>query len=223
VSLGRDDVVRAAVELLDEVGLAKLTLRRLAERLEIKAPTLYWHVRNKRELLDLMAAAIMGEAVEQQRVPRPDQPWWEWLDERARVMRNALLAHRDGALVVAGNRPTVASLPGIERQLDALVEAGFTPRDALLSLLAISAYVIGETLEVQADAGRVTAHEADQADPPASGLVAPDESIIVARLLATGSFPTTVAALSATAQAPGQRFDHGLSALIAGLRAQRNP
>ena len=52
VGLSRDTVVRAALELLDEVGLADLTLRGVAERLGVQAPALYWHVRNRQDLID---------------------------------------------------------------------------------------------------------------------------------------------------------------------------
>src|ERR1700742_2951558 len=123
----RERIVTVALELLDEAGLDGLTLRRLADRLGIRAPTLYWHVRNKRELLALLAAAILDGALARWREPQPGQPWWEWLAARARVMRAALLAHRDSALVVSGTRPTASPLPGIERQLEALAGEGFSP------------------------------------------------------------------------------------------------
>ncbi|HEX3752721.1 MAG TPA: TetR family transcriptional regulator, partial [Streptosporangiaceae bacterium] len=67
----RERIVAAALELLDEAGLDGLALRRLAERLGIRAPTLYWHVRDKRELLDLLAGAILEEALAGWREPQP--------------------------------------------------------------------------------------------------------------------------------------------------------
>src|ERR1700742_778151 len=78
----RERIVTVALELLDEAGLDGLTLRRLADRLGIRAPTLYWHVRNKRELLDLLAAAILDGALARWREPQPGQPWWEGLGGR---------------------------------------------------------------------------------------------------------------------------------------------
>jgi AcrR family transcriptional regulator len=150
----REQIVAAALELLDEAGLDGLTLRQLAGRLGIRAPTLYWHVRDKRELLNLLAGAILEEALAGWREPQPGQPWWEWLAARARVMRTALLAHRDSALVVSGNRPTGSSLPGIERQPQALAGAGFAPRDGLLALLTLNSFVIGDVLDQQAEEGQ---------------------------------------------------------------------
>jgi TetR/AcrR family transcriptional regulator, tetracycline repressor protein len=196
----RERIVAVALELLDEGGLDGLTLRRLAERLGIRAPTLYWHVRNKRELLDLLAGAILEESLAAWREPQPGQPWWDWLTARARVMRTALLAHRDSALVVSGNRPTASSLPGIERQLEALAGAGFSPGDGLLALLALNAYVLGDVLDLQAEDGRTTGQDG----PPAE----------------VGSFPLLRAATGAMGE-PGDRFEHGLGILIDGLRARQ--
>src|ERR1700755_2811951 len=73
----RERIVAVALELLDEAGLDGLTLRRLAERLGIRAPTLYWHVRNKRELLDLLAGAILEAALAAWREPQPGAPGGE--------------------------------------------------------------------------------------------------------------------------------------------------
>src|ERR1700761_49155 len=195
----RERIVAVALELLDEGGLDGLTLRRLAERLGIRAPTLYWHVRNKRELLDLLAGAILEEALAAWREPQPGQPWWEWLAGRGRGMRAALLGHPASALVVSGNRPTASSLPGIERQLEALAGAGFSPGDGLLALLTLNAYVLGDVLDLQADDGRT----AGQDGPPAEA----------------GSFPLLRSATRAMSS-PGDRFEHGLGTLIDGWGAR---
>jgi TetR/AcrR family tetracycline transcriptional repressor len=208
----RERIVAAALELLDEAGLDGLALRRLAERLGIRAPTLYWHVRDKRELLDLLAGAILEEALAGWREPQPGQPWWEWLAARARVMRTALLAHRDSALVVSGNRPTESSLPGIERQLRALADAGFAPRDGLLALLTLNAYVIGDVLDQQAEEGQPRPATESVTESVAGGdstaAAGPD-----------GPYPLLRAA-ARELSSPDLRFEHGLGVLIDGLRAR---
>ncbi|EKZ6610615.1 TetR family transcriptional regulator, partial [Klebsiella pneumoniae] len=50
--LNRESVIDAALELLNETGIDGLTTRKLAQKLGIEQPTLYWHVKNKRALLD---------------------------------------------------------------------------------------------------------------------------------------------------------------------------
>ncbi|HXP57361.1 MAG TPA: TetR/AcrR family transcriptional regulator C-terminal domain-containing protein [Streptosporangiaceae bacterium] len=201
--VNREQIVAGALDLLDEGGLAGLTLRQLAGRLGIRAPTLYWHVRDKRELLDLLAAAILDEALSAWREPQPGQPWWEWLAARARVMRTALLAHRDSAMVVSGNRPAESSLPGIERQLRALGDAGFAPHDGLLALLTLNSYVIGDVLDQQAEDAQ--ARPATEPIPGPGGATAP--------------YPLLQAAARGLSS-PGQRFEHGLGVIIDGLRVR---
>jgi AcrR family transcriptional regulator len=53
-------VIRAALDLLNEVGVDGLTTRKLAERLGVQQPALYWHFRNKRALLDALAEAMLA-------------------------------------------------------------------------------------------------------------------------------------------------------------------
>jgi TetR/AcrR family transcriptional regulator, tetracycline repressor protein len=208
MAVTREEIVAAALEQLDEAGLTALTLRRLAGRLGIRAPTLYWHVRDKQELLDLVADAIMDTALDRYREPQAGQPWWEWLAQRARAQRAALLAHRDGAIVVSGNRPTGQTLPGIELQLRALTDAGFAPQEGLLALLAVNAYVIGEALDVQ----RETARADSPAEKPGPGGTVTDQ------LISDGAYPLLRAAV--VSGSPDQRFEHGLDVMITGLRAR---
>jgi TetR/AcrR family tetracycline transcriptional repressor len=206
VAITKDDVVRTAVRLLDEVGLEGLTLRRLGCELGVSAPTLYWHVRDKRALLDLVAEAI---AAEQQSPLRPahGQPWWEWLSEGAWRQYRALTGHRDAALVVAGNRPTQNSLPMIEQLIGTLVEVGFPPWEALESILTVGHFVLGSALEYQAEAARGTATEADAA--------------LAARLRDATDLPNLVAATHGrSALDPESTFQYGLALIMAGLRAR---
>jgi AcrR family transcriptional regulator len=57
--LTRDRLVEAALELVQDEGLEGLSMRALADRLEVKAASLYWHVRDRRELVELLAESIL--------------------------------------------------------------------------------------------------------------------------------------------------------------------
>ena len=206
MALTRDDVVDAAVRLLGEVGLEGLTLRRLARDLGVSAPTLYWHVTDKRALLDHVAARLLAD---QWRAPgpRPDQPWWEWLRERAMGQYQALVAHRDAALVVAGNRPTEDSMPAVEVALGTLVEAGLSPVEAFWTLIAVGNLVIGSAVEYHAEFARTEAateaHDRPDLDPR--------------------SYMAALARDLAATSGHGRHEDvvrHGLDIMIAGLRAR---
>ena len=206
MALTQEQVVKRAVDLMAEAGLEALTLRRLATDLGVSAPTLYWHVRNKRELLDLMAEALVARAG-RTTSPAPGQPWWEWLAERARLQFRALVSHRDAALVVAGNRPTEATLPGIEEVLASLVVVGFPAAEALRIVLSIGHYVIGCAVERQAE-------EARSAD-----------AVRDTRLLEQAEALPTLRAAIGTLDEPGPPagdagFEYGLGLLIDGARAR---
>ncbi|WP_175923066.1 tetracycline resistance transcriptional repressor TetR [Burkholderia latens] len=161
--LTRDTVMRAALELLNEAGIDGLSTRRLAERLGVQSPTLYWHFRNKAELLDAMAEAIMLERHDAS-LPRPGDVWDTWLMENARSFRRALLAYRDGALLHAGTRPRSLHFSSIERKVALLCDAGLAPDEAVDVMYAIGRFVVGWVLEEQADAAR----EADTTLPDAA-------------------------------------------------------
>jgi AcrR family transcriptional regulator len=206
VALTQEQVVRGAVDLLARAGLEALTLRRLATELGVSAPTLYWHVRNKRQLLDLMAEALVARAG-RSTSPAHGQAWWDWLAELARLQWRVLTSHRDAALVVAGNRPTEAALPDVEEIVASLVVVGFPPAEALRTILSIGNYVIGCAVELQAEAAREPDPERD--------------ARLLRELRESGDLPNLQAAMPGVAGSdPGAGFEHGLGLLIAGIRAR---
>lgn len=206
VTLTRDEIVATAVRLLDEVGLHGLTLRRLACELGVSAPTLYWHVRDKRALLDLVAEALIGANRPSLR-PDHGQPWWEWLEKSAWAQYRALVDHRDAALVLAGNRPTESSLGAMDAVVGSLVEVGFPAAEALNSILTIGHYIIGSAVEYQAEAARAAAR--------------PDDAAHQLRLRDADELPNLFAAgRSRPAPDPDGVFEHGLGLLVRGLRAR---
>src|SRR5215475_11102385 len=180
MALDRARVVKAAIDLLDEVGLDGLTLRRLAKVLGVQAPALYWHFKSKQELLDQMIATIASSEAPI-RPPERGEPWDTWLADQARVMHTALDSHRDGALLAAMTRPQQSQWADIEARIAVLVDAGMTPGEALDAMLAIRNYVSGFTLEQQADRERRVVAEAAN-DTIADGADLPSADADAARL-----------------------------------------
>jgi TetR/AcrR family transcriptional regulator, tetracycline repressor protein len=208
----REAVVDAALALLAEGGLEAVSFRRIAARLGVAGPTLYWHVENKRQLMDLMAEELVRRSGRAYAGPEQGQPWWEWLREDARRVFEALTTTRDAPRVLAGNRPSAESFAGIERVLRVLVDAGLTPGQAQQALFAIGAYVIGSATEWQAEAERArTQPLPDPADE--------DVNVLRARVLADQPL-----LLAAVAERLGGRdtaaFEFGLDLLVDGLRAR---
>ncbi|OXM49333.1 TetR family transcriptional regulator [Amycolatopsis alba] len=147
MGLTRQDIVRAGLRLLNDVGLNGLTLRLIAQELGVKAPALYWHVKNKQELLDEMATRMYADAMPG-RVP-------EGLGERdslelaSRALRRMMLAYRDGAKVFAGTFMTDESLI-VGNPLQGRVDAGLEPYLAGRAFFTVYSYVVGFTIEEQA-------------------------------------------------------------------------
>ena len=121
--LTRDEVTGAALGLLDEVGLDAVSTRRLAARLGVEQPSLYWHFRNKGELLRAMAEAAMVPHAEVP-LPGPDDDRLAWFSENSRSLRRTLLLHRDGARLHAGSRPAEHDRSRIAHKLAFLVSGG---------------------------------------------------------------------------------------------------
>src|SRR5262245_61282235 len=152
-TLDQAQVVRAALALLDEVGLDELTMRRLAERLGVKAASLYRHVRSKEELLALLGDEISAEIP----LPRAAGTWRAQLTESAWNARRGLLAHRDAARVLASTPPAgPRRLRHVESVLRILRAAGLTDRDA-----AHAAYHLNNLVtEFAADEARFVSYQA---------------------------------------------------------------
>src|ERR1700751_500561 len=71
--ISRDAIVTTAIGLLAREGLARLSMRRLAEELGTAAASLYWHVGSKDGLLDLVLDEVIGE----EQVPEADPSRWQ--------------------------------------------------------------------------------------------------------------------------------------------------
>lgn len=142
-------ILEAALALLDEVGMDKLSTRLLAERLGVQQPALYWHFKNKRALLDAMNGEILRRAHER-RLPLPGESWETFLRENARSFRRALLARRDGARLHAGSEPDPGDLEMVEAQLAAVVGRGVPATQAMALMIALGRYTVGCVLEEQA-------------------------------------------------------------------------
>lgn len=146
----RETVATAALELLDEVGIEGVSTRRLAQRLGLEQPAIYWHFRNKAELLSAMAEAAM-EPHAKARLPTPSEDWRAWFAENMRSFRRTLLRHRDGARLHAGTRPRQADLGRIAHKLDFLIASGIPEEHAKMAMLAAGYFTVGCVLEEQAN------------------------------------------------------------------------
>lgn len=148
--MNRETVIAEALDLLDEVGLDTVSTRRLAKRLGVEQPSLYWHFRTKKDLLTAMAQAAMAPHTTAP-LPVAGDDWRGWFLDNTRSFRHTLLMRRDGARLHAGSRPT-GDIDRISRKMDFLTVSGVPERQAQMAMLAASRFTVGSVLEEQAEA-----------------------------------------------------------------------
>ena len=141
-SLDLDRIVAAAFEQLEEDGLEGVSMRRLATRLGVQAPALYWHVGDKAELLGLMAREMYAEAYAA--VPNA-QSWPEWLERFGLALRRSFAARRDGARLCATARPSSKADPDVRAtQISlSLTALGLSKSDAISFIASVISFTIG--------------------------------------------------------------------------------
>jgi TetR/AcrR family tetracycline transcriptional repressor len=205
LALDRQRIVAEAVALLDAEGLDGVTTRKLAARLGVQSPTLYWHLPNKAALVTAIADAILDQEFGDVSPPGPDQPWQDWLSGLAGRLRRALLAHPDGARVVSAAQLSATMAAISELAMSTLVARGIPLRQARVIVLTVERFTVGHVLEEQAPR------------PDAAALKDFDMATFA------GRYPTVVAAIAEYFR-PGRTVDDlfrdCLEVVIAGAAAQ---
>jgi AcrR family transcriptional regulator len=156
----REAIVDAALALIDRDGVDALSMRRLADELGTGPASLYWHVGNKEELLDLVFDRAVGEI----EPPEPDpERWREQTKEFARRMRAVLQRHRDLIRISLGRFPMGPNGLRLTESLLAVMRAsGLPDRTILPASWLLSIVVNAFALE---DANALRAPGGEEADP----------------------------------------------------------
>ena len=142
--LDRATIVHTALRLLDEVGIDGLSTRRLAAELGIKSASLYWHFKDKGELLNEMSGVMFEECLQLDDTSAPDFDALDWLADGARAIRRTALSRRDGAQVMARPRPKAPStrIP-FEDNVKTLMRSGLADMEARLTMQTLRRFAIG--------------------------------------------------------------------------------
>jgi AcrR family transcriptional regulator len=152
VPLSRERVLRAAVRVADAGGIESLTMRNLAMALGVEAMSLYYHVANKKAILDGVVEVIMSEideAAKQTDAPAAEDDWKTALRMRILAAREVLLRH-PWAPGVFETRTTTSL--GVVRYFDAVVgvlrRGGFSYDLIHHALHALGSRALGFTQEL---------------------------------------------------------------------------
>ncbi|MDQ0385754.1 AcrR family transcriptional regulator [Streptomyces sp. DSM 42143] len=203
--LDRRRVADTALKLLNEVGLDGLTLRTIARELDVKAPALYWHFKDKQALLDEMATEMYRRMVAGTPLD-PADTWRERLLKANRGLRAALLGYRDGAKVFSGSRFTgLVHAEQMEDSLRLFTAAGLTLAQAVRATTTSYAFTLGFVTEEQGvqpfPGERREGYDLDER----------------ARLMA--DYPLTAQAGAEIFTDYDRHFEEGLALVIAGIGA----
>lgn len=162
--LNRERVLQAAVALADEVGIESLSMRRLAQELDVVPMALYKHVANKEELLDGMVDIVFGEIES----PSIDLDWRSAMRRRAISAREALKRHSWAIGLMESRNPGPANLRNHNAVMGCLREAGFSFEAAIHAYSVQDAYIYGFALqektlgfETPEDAGEAVHRQAE--------------------------------------------------------------
>ncbi|MEV7343267.1 TetR/AcrR family transcriptional regulator C-terminal domain-containing protein [Streptomyces sp. NPDC093544] len=204
--LDKKQVIETALRLLNEVGLDGLTLRAIARELDVQAPALYWHFKNKQALLDEMATEMYSRMVADARLPA-GVTWQERILASQRGLRAALLGYRDGAKVFSGTRFTgIQHAVEMEANLGALVKAGFSVPQAVRATTTAFYFTLGFVTEEQGvwplPGERREGYDVEE------------------RAARMADFPLAASAGAEVFQNYDEGFEEGLLLLIAGIRAR---
>lgn len=196
---------QAALELVDEHGLAALTMRRLAGVLGTGPMTIYNYLDGRRGLERLIVEALL-EAAQPDGAPEPD-----WRREVGRVAEGLWQSARTHPHAV----PLLATFPlvelgrsgrgYVERLLEALGRGGLSGAELLAAFRAVSGYVIGSVASI--------------ADP----LLAPDDGVPGLREVSTSQFPRLAEIAAASGADPDAAFRAGLATVLAGIKDADGP
>lgn len=218
-AVSRNEVVIAAIKLIDEAGIDAFTMRALAKELDVFPATLYWHAGSKADLLAAVSTRLFDDVV----LPDEHQiDWAAWLVEVARRCRAALHAHPEIALI-AGSRMVVSAtaVPLIERILGVLQRAGFTGTALVRAYNAYIGFTLGwTTLELSSEP---VVDDADWKANFADELASLDRNafpVLTAHLDIVQNNAFMVRYNSGRTRPMDDSFEAAARILVAGLRAE---
>jgi AcrR family transcriptional regulator len=201
--------VRTALQVLDRDGIDALSMRRVAAELGTGPASLYWHVRNKEELLQL----IFERATEEVEFPEPDpEHWQDQVRAFGREMRRVLQRHPAVARLSLGRIPSGRTLAMASEWSFALLRPVGIP-DRVIAFAAdllglyVGAYAFEESLGIASPTGED---------------LSPEQIIEMLRAfvqsLPEDQFPHTRSAADALfGGGPDERFEFGMEVIIRGL------
>ena len=208
--LSRERVLRAALLLADEGGIEALTMRRLGERLQVEAMSLYNHIAGKDDILDGIVDLVFGEIT----VPSDVVDWKTAMRQRAISARDVLMHHPWAtSLMQSRTKPGPATLRHHDSVIGSLRKAGFTVEMAAHAFSVMDGYIYGFALQQL----NLPSHTSAESAALAEGIL---------RELPAETYPYLAEMIVEHALKPGydyaEEFEFGLDLILNGLEGIRS-
>ena len=137
--LDKNKILGTAINLINKEGITKLSMRNVATTLDTSAASLYWHIKNKQELMQLLSEEIV------KKIPYPDsaKDWNEQIVEFGIGYRKALLTIRDSVEIMTGTIPMTSDrLHLIEYIYQVFMKAGLKTKEIPVAAGMFNNYVL---------------------------------------------------------------------------------
>jgi AcrR family transcriptional regulator len=193
--LSREKIAAAALGIADREGFEAVSMRRVAQELEVGTMSLYYYVKTKEDLVAVMDDALMGEAL----LPSLPKRWQQAVMEIARRTHTVFLKHPWALVSMLTAPPGIHAMRHMEQCLEALAHTSMTDVQKLTLLATIDDFVFGHALREAASGAAVDFTFAEEQ-------------------MATGAFPRLAAVFGrGRVDAASDRFEKGLKALVERL------
>ncbi|MER5727298.1 TetR/AcrR family transcriptional regulator [Streptomyces sp. NPDC002138] len=208
MKLTAERIIDAGMAVFAESGYHGLSMRRVAERLDAQAGSLYYHVPSKSALVQLMADRVARQAYEAGTAALaelgPGAPWQERVEAQLLPLRGTLRRHPGGAVMFADSPKVLSTgaLALMERLLETLRDAGVAAEHLGVGADTLLSHVTGFVLQ-------------EQSQSPAVAASAEEGAALLER------FPMTVAAASAIGE--DEKYVRSVRLVCAGLAALLEP
>ncbi|MEU9704731.1 TetR/AcrR family transcriptional regulator C-terminal domain-containing protein [Streptomyces sp. NPDC047981] len=217
VALTMERITATAIELLDDEGLDGLNMRALGKRLDVAATAVYWHVRNKDDLVRVVGDEVWAEVA----LPDLDAPPWRTAAKEMAFSLHGMLGRHPWLVQAFGSHLFYGDRKARhDAHLLALYEkAGFTSAAADRASATVFTFVLGNVLGASA-ATTLTRRLTRQGRDPEKEI---GEFMEQATLVAS-RYPELRSRLKTPgaefAEAPERTFEYGLDSLFDAFEAQ---
>lgn len=190
--LTKEKIAAVGLAIADREGFHAVSMRRVAQELNVGTMSLYYYVKTKDELIGAMDDALMQEAL----LPSLPKGWQRAMMAIARRTHAVFVRHPWALVAMLAAPPGINAMRHMEQCLEALAETSMTNKQKITLLATIDDFVFGHALRETAAGAAI-------------------DIDFASAQLATGCFPRLAEVFSGgRLEANKARFDQGLLALL---------